>query len=149
MFRSVTPEKAIAFVESIVALSHCWPLSPTATNSRIFYFKFLRSVLFLNSLLLLFPLLYAVYVHREDPVTFCKSVSLALAVLQIPLHSSFCINQYDRYQVSFVFKTRGTTSGSRQICIACPTFSCNSREWFALICRPVPKSVAFKLQQII
>ncbi|KAF3430449.1 hypothetical protein E2986_11515 [Frieseomelitta varia] len=98
MFRNVTPEKAIVFVESIVALSHCWPLPSTATKSRIFYYKLLRSVLLLNSLLLLFPLLYAIYVHREDPVKFCKAVSLALAVVQIPLHSSFCISQYDRYQ---------------------------------------------------
>ncbi|CAD1468487.1 unnamed protein product, partial [Heterotrigona itama] len=98
MFRNVTPEKAITFVKSIVALSHCWPLPPTATKSRILRYKLLRSVLFLNSLLLLFPLLYAIYVHREDPAMFCKTVSLALAVLQIPLHSSFCISQYDRYQ---------------------------------------------------
>ncbi|CAD1475797.1 unnamed protein product, partial [Heterotrigona itama] len=98
MFRNATPEKAISFVESTVALCCCWPLPPTASKSRILRFKVLRFVLFFNSFLLLVPLLYAIYVYREDSVMFCKAVSLALAVVQIPLHSSFCFSQYDRYK---------------------------------------------------
>ncbi|XP_050586348.1 uncharacterized protein LOC126920277 isoform X2 [Bombus affinis] len=98
MFRNVAPKTAIAFTQFILGLSCCWPLSSTATKFQILCFKILRSVLFLNALLLFCPLLYAIYVHRYDTVMFCKAVSLALAVLQVLLHSFYCFNQYDRYQ---------------------------------------------------
>lgn len=99
MFGNATPEKAIAFTQFIVSLSCCWPLPSTATKLQTRCFKILRSLLFLNSLLLFFPLLYSVYVNRNDNVIFCKAMSLLLAVIQVPLHSSFCITQYDRFQV--------------------------------------------------
>ncbi|XP_012348109.1 uncharacterized protein LOC105736721 [Apis florea] len=98
MFGNATPEKAIAFTQFIVSLSCCWPLPSTATKLQTRCFKILRSLLFLNSLLLFFPLLYAVYVNRNDNTMFCKAMSLSLAVIQVPLHSSFCITQYDRFQ---------------------------------------------------
>lgn len=99
MFRNATPEKAIAFTQFIVSLSCCWPLPSTATKLQTRCFKIIRSLLFLNSLLLFFPLLYFVYVNRNDNTTFCKAMSLSLAVVQVPLLSSFCITQYDRFQV--------------------------------------------------
>ncbi|XP_060813926.1 odorant receptor 49b-like [Bombus pascuorum] len=98
MFRNVTPETAITFTQFILGLSCCWPLPSTATKSQILCFKILRSVLFLNSLLLFCPLLYAIYMHREDTAMFCKSVSLALAVVHVPLHSTYSFSQHDRYQ---------------------------------------------------
>lgn len=127
MFGNATPEKAIAFTQFIVSLSCCWPLPSTATKLQTRCFKILRSLLFLNSLLLFFPLLYAVYVNRNDNTMFCKAMSLSLAVIQVPLHSSFCINQYDRFQVRHPYHPPLIHHSISVIAVTC--FSDWSKRW--------------------
>ncbi|CAL7939837.1 unnamed protein product [Xylocopa violacea] len=98
MFRNVTPEKAIAFVQFSVALTCCWPLPSSATKTELFRFKILRTALLLNAFMLLGPMLYAMYAYRDDVENMCKAVLLTLAVVQVLVQSSSCILQYDRYQ---------------------------------------------------
>ncbi|XP_076683502.1 uncharacterized protein LOC143376741 [Andrena cerasifolii] len=98
MFRNVTPEKTIQFTRLSVALTCCWPPPPTVTRSQLLRFKFLRSAMVLNAFALLLPLLYAIYVHRDDPTEVAKAACLTLAVTQLLFQTSFCITQYDRFQ---------------------------------------------------
>ncbi|XP_076763029.1 uncharacterized protein LOC143430572 [Xylocopa sonorina] len=98
MFRNATPEKAIVFTQFSIALTCCWPLPTSATKNEILRFKILRSVLLLNAFMLLGPMLYAMYVYRNDVENICKGVLLGLAVVQVLIQTSSCIVQYDRYQ---------------------------------------------------
>ncbi|XP_053973000.1 uncharacterized protein LOC128873437 isoform X2 [Hylaeus volcanicus] len=96
MFGNVTLEKAIAFTRISVALTCCWPPRFAATKSQIVCFKILRSAVMLNAFALLFPLLYALYVERDNPSNFVQAACLTLATLQVLVQTIFCISQYDR-----------------------------------------------------
>ncbi|CAL7939839.1 unnamed protein product [Xylocopa violacea] len=98
MFRNATPEKAIAFTQFSMALSCCWPLPTSATKNEMLRFKIVRSLLLLNASLLLGPMLYAMYLYRDDVEKICKGVLQSLAVVQLLIQTSSCIVQYDRYQ---------------------------------------------------
>ncbi|XP_076763027.1 uncharacterized protein LOC143430569 [Xylocopa sonorina] len=98
MFRNVTAEKAIAFTHLCVALTYCWPLPSMATRRQVLRFKILRFVLFLNALMLLFPLLYAMHVHRDDAGNVGKAGLLTLGVMLVLSQTSLSIVEYERFQ---------------------------------------------------
>ncbi|XP_076763153.1 uncharacterized protein LOC143430662 [Xylocopa sonorina] len=98
MFRNVTPQKAITFTHFCVALTCCWPLPSAATKSELFRFKILRSVMLLNALMLLGPMLYAIHAYKDDVENMSKAVLLTISVVQVLAQTSSCIFQYDRYQ---------------------------------------------------
>ncbi|XP_053972669.1 uncharacterized protein LOC128873255 [Hylaeus volcanicus] len=96
MFGNVTFEKAIAFARISVALTFCWPPRFTATKSQMLRFKVLRSAVMLNAFTLLLPLIYTLYMQRDDFTNFAQAGCMLLAVIQVLLQTIFCINQYDR-----------------------------------------------------
>ncbi|XP_076237905.1 uncharacterized protein LOC143181408 [Calliopsis andreniformis] len=98
MFGHVTLGKAIQFTRLSVALTCCWPTPPTATEFQVLRFKTFRCAVILNAFTLLLPLLYALYVHRDDSIEVSKAACLAMAVTQLLLQTFFCITQYDRFQ---------------------------------------------------
>ncbi|CAL7939836.1 unnamed protein product [Xylocopa violacea] len=98
MFRNVTAEKAIAFTQFCVALTFCWPLPSMATKRQVFRFKILRFILFLNALMLLLPLLYAMHVHRGDAGNMGKAGLLTLGVMLVLSQTSLSIVEYERFQ---------------------------------------------------
>ncbi|XP_076763155.1 uncharacterized protein LOC143430664 [Xylocopa sonorina] len=98
MFRNATPEKAISFIQFSVALTWCWPLPSSATKNEVLRFKIFRLAMLVNAFMLLGPMLYAMYVYRDEVENTCKAALLSLAVLQVLIQMSSCILHYDRYQ---------------------------------------------------
>ncbi|XP_026669995.1 uncharacterized protein LOC108625640 [Ceratina calcarata] len=98
MFRNVTPERAIAFIQHSVALTYCWPPPLTATRYQTLVFRIFRLAGFINATILLLPLLYALHVYRDDTENLSKAAVISVGVLQISVHIASCAMQQDRLQ---------------------------------------------------
>lgn len=57
---------------------------------------------FLNALVLIFPLLYAIHVHRDDANNLAKAVCHTVAIVQTILQTAFFVTQYERFQVGLL-----------------------------------------------
>ncbi|XP_076221413.1 uncharacterized protein LOC116429551 isoform X5 [Nomia melanderi] len=98
MFENITPQKAIRFTKYSVALICCWPLSSSATKLQTRCFVVLKVLNAACAICLILPLLYALYVHFEDPTTFVTAVALVPSCCQVVLQLCVCTAQHDRLQ---------------------------------------------------
>ncbi|XP_047366299.1 odorant receptor Or2-like [Vespa velutina] len=101
MLLKASPEAAFLFTKLSVGLASSWPPSPTATKFRILIFDFSWYALFASGLFLLFPLLNALYVLRDNYVVMSKSICLFCAVVQVLLKMIFCRLQRTQFQGLF------------------------------------------------
>ncbi|XP_076237902.1 uncharacterized protein LOC143181406 [Calliopsis andreniformis] len=98
MFETVTPKKAMAFTQRVVALAYCWPPPRTATRFQVLRFKILRLMTCLNSFLLFLPLLYTVYLRHDSVLEAIRSACLLVAVFHVIVHTIYFTTQYTRLQ---------------------------------------------------
>lgn len=96
----MTPEKAIRFTKYSVALVCSWPPSLMATKFQLTFFNALWYVSFVSSMVLLLPLLNAIYEFRKEPIILGKTVSLCSAVAQVVIKMSVCRLKQREFRVS-------------------------------------------------
>ncbi|XP_076237906.1 uncharacterized protein LOC143181409 [Calliopsis andreniformis] len=99
MFNNLTPGKVILFVQRIVTLTFTWPPPSTATKFQVLRFKTLQRVTIVSASLLLLPLIYAIYLQRNDLIEVTKSASLTFSIAKIIIQTAYCIKQYDNLQI--------------------------------------------------
>ncbi|XP_015182294.1 PREDICTED: odorant receptor 43a-like [Polistes dominula] len=101
MLSKSSPESALLFTKLAVRLASSWPPSLTANKFQILIFDISWYALFASGLFLLFPLLNAIYVLRENHVVMNKSVCLFFAVIQVLLKMIFSRHQRTQLQALF------------------------------------------------
>lgn len=114
MFENITPKKAITFTKYSVALICCWPLPSSATKLQMRCFAVLKVLSAACVICLLLPLLYALYVHFEDPTTFAMAAALVPPCCQVVLQLCVCTVQHNRLQVR---SSSHSISFGRQTCL--------------------------------
>ncbi|XP_053973004.1 uncharacterized protein LOC128873440 [Hylaeus volcanicus] len=99
MFDNVTPEKAMAFTKLSVAVNCYWPPPSDATTFQVIRFKFFRYLGMLSTAVHGLPLIYSIYLHRNDTITLTKVICFTCSVLHILSQACFCIAHHERLQV--------------------------------------------------
>lgn len=99
MKSKITLTEVLFIAKISVALICARPPSMNATKFDVILFKILWYISYLNSLLLLLPLLNSIYIYYDDPAIVGKSVCLSCAVLHTMFKMTVCRIQYNRFQV--------------------------------------------------
>ncbi|XP_053996914.1 uncharacterized protein LOC128886239 [Hylaeus anthracinus] len=89
----------MAFTKLSVAVNCYWPPPSDATTFQVIRFKFFRYLGIISTAMQMVPLVYTMYILRNDTITVTKLACFVISVAHVLSQAFFCIAHHERLQV--------------------------------------------------